>query len=256
MKIVIIEDEEIMADDLAETIRKVDPASEIVAILYSVKESASYFRQNKAPDLIFSDIQLGDGLSFEIFKEADITAPVVFCTAYDEYALHAFKANGIDYILKPFATSTIQQALDRYKILKNNFFKNEAGYKELSALFQHKSQPPSDTAVLIYFKEKIFPVRTTDIAIFYIEKELTHLVTFDNKKYCVNQPLEDLEKIAGVNFYRANRKFLINRKAIKDASQFAHRKLLVNLSIPITPCDQITVSKTKVTEFLKWLSGI
>ena len=114
MKIVIIEDEKLTADDLADTILKVSPGVQIVARLSSVKDAIIWFRKNKQPDLIFSDIQLGDGLCFEIFRKQSVTTPVIFCTAFDEYALAAFKANGIDYILKPYDEQTIASALTRY----------------------------------------------------------------------------------------------------------------------------------------------
>jgi DNA-binding LytR/AlgR family response regulator len=254
MKIVIIEDEKLTADDLAETILKIEPDTKIIAILYSVKEAILYFQKNEKPELIFSDIQLGDGLSFEIFKAIHTSTPVIFCTAYDEYALNAFKANGIDYILKPFTKKIISNALDRYKELKNNLFRNIPGYEKISELFENRKNQ-QDASVLIYIKDKIVPVKINDIALFYIENEITHLFTFKQNTHSINKTLDELEKLTGSSFYRVNRKFLINRKAIKDASQYFHRKLLVNLSIPFTPIEQITVSKVKVTDFLNWLSG-
>lgn len=255
MKIAIIEDEELTAHDLAETIIKADPNVKIAVILYSVKEAIAYFNKNEKPDLVFSDIQLGDGLSFEIFRVVPISTPVIFCTAYDEYALTAFKANGIDYILKPFTKKTVEAALQRYKELKYNFLENNAAYESITELLQKKT-PQQDTSVLVYFKDKILPINTSDIALFYIENEITHLVTFNQKIYSVSKTMEELEKLSGRNFYRVNRKALINRKAIKDATQSFHRKLLINLSIPFIPAEPITVSKLRVTDFLNWLSGI
>lgn len=254
MKIVIIEDEKLTADDLAETILKIEPDTRVSAILFSVKEAISYFKGNEKPDLIFSDIQLGDGLSFEIFKTVPVSTPVIFCTAYDEYALNAFRANGIDYILKPFTKKTIIEALARYKELKSNFSRSKPGYEIISGSFENRKNP-QDASVLIYIKDKILPVKIVDIALFYIENEITHLVTFNQKIHSINKTLEELEKITGGNFYRANRTFLINRKAIRDASQYFHRKLVINLSIPFTAGEAITVSKVKVTGFLNWLSG-
>lgn len=253
MKVIIIEDEPLTAEDLAETISAVEPTAEIVAMLSSVKESIDYFRKNGKPDLIFSDIQLGDGLSFSIFPEAALSTPVIFCTAYDEYALRAFKANGIDYVLKPFTKKAIADAFERYKNLKSNFSDLIAGYESLSRLFEQRNQ--SDAAVLVYFHEKILPVRIADIALFYIENDITQLITFNRERHCVTKSLEELEKIAGNSFYRANRKFLVNRKAVKDASQYFHRKLLVNLHIEIKTTEPITVSKVKAAHFLNWLSG-
>lgn len=254
MKIVIIEDESLTAEDLAETISYVEPTAEIVAILYSVKESIDYFRKSAKPDLIFSDIQLGDGLSFSLFQEAAISTPVIFCTAYDEYALRAFKANGIDYVLKPFTKKAIAEAFARYKSLKNNFSEAVPGYQTLSRLFEQRTQ--NDSAVLVYFQEKIFPVKIADIALFYIENDITQLVTFSRERHCVTKSLEELEKMTGNGFYRVNRKYLVNRKAVKDASQYFHRKLLVNLTIETNLTEPITVSKVKAVNFLNWLSGV
>ncbi|MFH0866151.1 MAG: LytTR family DNA-binding domain-containing protein, partial [Bacteroidota bacterium] len=252
MKIAIIEDEQLTAEDLAETILKAEPSARITCSLRSVKEAILYFQKNETPDLVFCDIQLGDGLSFEIFKTLSISTPVIFCTAYDEYALKAFKANGIDYILKPFTKKIIADALTRYKELKNNFSSAATSYETILELFENrKNQQPA--SVLVYIKDKILPVKLNDIALFYIDNEITRIITFDQKNYSINKTLEELEKQTGSDFYRANRQYLINRKAITDASQYFARKLAVNLSIPFN--ERITVSKEKVTDFLHWLSG-
>jgi two-component system, LytTR family, response regulator LytT len=254
MEIVIIEDERFTADDLAETIVRIQPDIQIATILYSVKEAIRYFQNNEHPDLIFSDVQLGDGLSFEIFKTITMTPPVIFCTAYDEYALHAFKANGIDYILKPYGEDTIAAAFGRYKALQNNFVQQPKGFELLSELFSNRISQ-HDPSVLVYIKDKIVPFKTSDIALFYTEDETTYLMTFNQTRYPLNKTLEELEKITGINFYRANRQYLVNRKSIKDVTQWFHRKLVVNLVIPFSTDKQITISKAKVSEFLNWLSG-
>lgn len=251
MKIVIIEDEKLTAEDLAETIEKVEPQARITAVLHSVKEGIAYFSRNEQPDLIFSDIQLGDGLSFEIFETVPFSVPVIFCTAYDEYALNAFKANGIDYILKPFTKKTIADALARYEGLKSSF--SNTSYNAVSGMLRNRDS--QDASVLVYIKDKILPIKIIDIALFYIENEITHLVTFDQKTYTINKTLEELGSVTGTGFYRASRQYLVNRKAIRDASQHFHRKLLINLTIPFTPNEPITVSKVKATGFLSWLSG-
>jgi DNA-binding LytR/AlgR family response regulator len=234
MEIVIIEDERFTADDLAETIVRVQPDIQIATILYSVKEAVQYFQNNQHPDLIFSDIQLGDGLSFEIFRTITMTPPVIFCTAYDEYALHAFKSNGIDYILKPYGEDTIATALRRYKALRNSFVRRPNSYELLSELFSDRISQ-QDTSVLVYIKDKIVPLKTSDIALFYTEDETTYLMTFNQTRYHLNKTLEELEKITGSHFYRANRQYLVNRKSIKDVTQWFHRKLVVNLGILLAP---------------------
>ena len=250
MKIIIIEDEELTASDLSENIRKVDGTAEIVAILRSVRESVAYLRENIEPDLIFCDIQLGDGLSFEIFRECTVSAPVIFCTAFDEYALKAFKANGIDYILKPFSKNTIENALTRYNTLKSTFQKTTNPIENILELFENRKQTKPNT-VLVYHKDNIIPVRVNDIALFYIENELTRLLTFSREHHTINKSLDELESSTDDNFFRANRQFLINRSAVKSASQYFNRRLNVSLTIPFD--NKILVSKEKATQFLNWL---
>lgn len=251
MKIVIIEDEKLTAEDLADRILNLVPEASIIAMLYSVKEAISWFGKNEHPDLIFSDIQLGDGLCFEIFKDHPINIPVIFCTAYDEYAIAAFKVNGIDYILKPFDEQTISTALTKYKELEKRFSNNSLHYEKILQLFENRRSSKKGS-VLVYYKDKILPLRIQSIAIFYIEFEITHILTFEQKKFIINKRLDELEKITSTDFYRANRQYLINRKAIKEASQYFARKLSITLTIPFK--ETITINKVKVPDFLNWLS--
>jgi two-component system, LytTR family, response regulator LytT len=251
MKVVIIEDEGLAAKDLSSAILQAEPGASIKGILSSVKEAISYFRVNELPDLIFSDIQLGDGLSFEIFQSVKFNVPVIFCTAYDEYALHAFKANGIDYILKPFTRKSIKETLQRYENLQQNFVAKD--YQAIADQF--KSRATAADSILIYFKDKILPVKTADIALFFIKNEVVQFVTFDKKIHTVNKSLEELEQLLGAGFFRVNRKFIVNRTAIKDVSQHFHRKLLINLSIIFPTDDPITVNKVKAPSFLEWLTA-
>jgi len=252
VKIVIIEDEQLTADDLAETILKVSPGVKIIARLSSVKDAVVWFRKNEQPDLIFSDIQLGDGLCFEIFRKHPITTPVIFCTAFDEYALTAFKAHGIDYILKPFDEQTIAGALTRYKELERKFLGDNKQIETILQLFENRKNQKKGT-VLVYHKDKILPINLQDIALFYLEYEITHIITFGQKNFIINKSLEELEEITGIFFYRANRQYLINRKAVKEVSQYFARKLSITLSIPFS--ETITISKVKVPDFLNWLAG-
>lgn len=250
MNIVIIEDERITADELAGTINNLEPEAKIVTILSSVKTAVAYFHKNESPDLIFSDVQLGDGLSFEIFKAVKISAPVIFCTAYDEYALNAFKTNGIDYILKPSTSQTIADALAKYRSLRETFGGKIQRYDSiLDALIKRESSKYA--SILVYHKEKILPIKMDEIALFYIDNEVTYLLTFTSQKYVAGKTLEELELLSGSNFFRINRQYLVNRKAVIDASRYFLRKLSVNLSIPYK--EKILVSKEKTPQFLNWL---
>lgn len=252
MKIVIIEDERVTAEDLKQTIRQADAAVEIAATLKSVNEGIAWFKSNPAPDLIFSDIQLGDGLSFEILS--NLCVPVIFCTAFDEYALNAFNSNGIDYILKPFTLASVSAALLKFKNL-TQLKQDEIArqYESIRRLFadSRKSRPSS---LLIHYKDTIFPVKMEDIALFRLEHEVVYLLTFDKTTYYPGKSLEELEELVGDDFFRVNRQYLVNRKAIINASSLFSRKLSLSIAIPLK--EGITISKEKAPVFLKWLAGV
>ena len=251
MRIVIIEDEKITARDLAQTIEQLFPHAEIEKQLTTVKEGIGYFTHTNTADLIFSDIQLGDGLSFEIFSKVEIDVPVIFCTAFDEYALHAFKANGIDYILKPFTTEAVAAAVNKYLAFTGKTGNTPFPYSQLEQLFAAKrSVEPG--AVLVYQKDKILPIALNRVAFFYLKNGVVNLTTFDKKSYLINKNMEELSTIAEPLFFRANRQFLVNRKAVLDASNYLSRKLSVSLSVPTQ--ETITVSREKITQFLDWLT--
>lgn len=255
MKIVIIEDERITAEDLLLTIQQADPSIMVEAIIRSVADGLSYFETDGVvmPDLIFSDIRLGDGLSFEVLK--DLNVPVIFCTAYDEYALNAFKTNGIDYIMKPFTLSSVTEALNKYKNLtKIGEEQIKLQYDSIKSLFADNIKPAKETALLIRYKDNITPVKTESIAFFKLEHLVVQLLTFEGDTYYPSQNLEELERILGDNFFRVNRQFLINKKAIVNVASLLSRKLSIIISINVK--DSILISKEKAPLFLKWLSGM
>lgn len=248
MKIIIIEDERNTAEDLKDTILKVKPDAKVIAMLHSVREALTYFAENETPDLLFCDIQLGDGTSFEILNKAYIKTPVIFCTAFDEFALSAFEAHSIDYIMKPFDEVTVARALLKYKELKDML--NPVDHNVLLELMNKRIK--GDDRMLVRYKDKILPIAVTDIALFFLEHDLVQLVTFDGKSYFIQKSLEDLEKQVADQFYRVNRQFLVNKKAIKDVSLNLTRSITVNLifAFPQKP----VVSRYKAAAFLEWLA--
>lgn len=252
MRIVIIEDEKPTAKDLARTITNLDSGAEIVELLHSVEEAINYLSSNKKIDLIFSDIQLGDGLSFEIFEAVKNTTPIIFCTAYNEYALNAFNTFGIDYLLKPFSKASVARAMEKYQNLKTNFSETTPDYSSVLNVIKQQLQPTKSPSVLVHQGDKIIPVEGNEIAYFYIENSIVVAHTFQQKSFTVNQQLDKLEELFSTSFYRANRQFLINRKAVKEASHHFNRKIQVHLTVPCK--EQIMVGKLKVTSFLQWLS--
>ncbi|PTT13266.1 DNA-binding response regulator [Flavobacterium sp. HMWF030] len=252
MKIVIIEDEILVAEDLVSNLKQINPDVEIVSILSSVKEAVDYFAVNPQPDLIFSDIQLGDGLSFEIAKKITIEVPVIFCTAFDEYALEAFRANGIEYILKPFSTESLQKALFKFQ----NMQKVMAGsialkYEAAMATLAAKNKNSSNT-IMIKYRDRLLPFTLDKIALFYLENEITYVQSHSGKTYAMTESLEELEHKADTAFFRMNRQFLVNRNAIVDVTDYFPRKLKINLSFPFNK--DIIVSREKRSKLLTWLT--
>lgn len=252
MKVLIIEDEKITARDLAKTICKINPDAEIIGMLHSVQAGVDFLKQPHDLDVIFSDIELGDGLSFEIFEQVKNTIPIIYCTAFNQYALEAFGTLGIDYLLKPFTLQTVENALDKYQQIKQRFTAENPDYSALAAIIRQGAGTVSTPSVIVHQGDKIIPIKGEDVALFYIDHEVVFAFTFDQKKLLVSSNLNDLEEKFHPGFYRANRQYLINRKAIQDASHYTHRKLLVNLNIPFP--DKITVGKVKTSAFIEWLA--
>lgn len=252
MKIVIIEDEKPTARDLAATIKLIDPDIEVLAMIGSVEEAIPFLQEHDDIDLIFSDIQLSDGVSFTIFQSIQNTIPVIFCTAYLQYAIEAFNSTGIDYILKPFSEVEVNKALQKYQSLKQKLSKREIDYSDVVGLLKSRLQPEKIPSVIIHLGDRIIPLDGATVAIFFIVDKAVIAHTFDGKEYVVSQQLDKLEDIFSPFFFRANRQFLVNRKAVKDATVYFNRKLLVNLTIPFK--EQVHVGKVKVSSFLDWLS--
>jgi DNA-binding LytR/AlgR family response regulator len=252
MQIVILEDEAKTAADLKETLIQVDRSIEIVKIIDSIEASVDYFQKNGMPDILFSDIQLADGLSFELFKTVNITCPVIFCTAFDEYAIEAFKTQGVDYILKPFDEESIRKSLDKVKQLEQHFTSQNSLLKNLGeVLLQQKSYK---TSFLIAFQGKMIPVATSDIACFYIVDEMVYLHTFSNKKYMTDYSLDEIERMVDPKqYYRANRQFILQFKAIVEVELFFARKLVVKVEVNVP--NSIVISKAKASEFLDWMEN-
>lgn len=251
LNVVIIEDEKLTALDLAGTLKKIDADIEVKAILSSVEEALAYLQTDASFDLVFSDIQLPDGLSFDIFKKVRLSVPIIFCTAYDQYALKAFDANGIDYLLKPFNKDTVSKAIDKYRLLKGNVQVQPDMFEKIMNLLEQKSIRQA-SSIIVYQGDKIIPVEIESIALFFLEDNYVFAFTFGQKRHIVSQTLEELENLCGPFFFRVNRQYLVNRKAIKDAARYLNRKILVHLHVNYP--GQILVGKLKASLFLEWLS--
>ncbi|HEX2898535.1 MAG TPA: LytTR family DNA-binding domain-containing protein [Bacteroidia bacterium] len=249
MNIVIIEDEPMMALDLAADLGALRPDWQVVATLGSVKSALEWLSANKRVDLIFSDIQLGDGTCFDVFARVPAPAPVIFCTAFDQYALQAFQANGIGYLLKPHGRDSLRAAVEKYEKLR-------PAAPDLHALLAQLHPKPvvqTPQSILVHHKDRIIPVPLADVALFFLHHENTMLLRMDGQRFPLQQTLAEVEELAGPDFFRASRQHLVHRKVIREASQYFARKLLLNLTVPFD--EAVTVSKEKVGGFLEWLGG-
>lgn len=250
MNIIIIEDEFRAAKSLQNLLSDLRPESKILAVYDSIEASVEGLSKEIKPDLIFMDIQLSDGLSFEIFKTVDISCPVIFCTAFDQYMLDAFKSKGVDYVLKPFSREDIAEALRKVDELKKFFRKNEL--PDIESILQKISQPVGKSNFLVFKNQKYTTIQTESIAYFYIHNEITHLVTFDKEQFQLSQPLGQVaEQVSGKQFFRINRQYLVNFKAIKEMEHYFQRKILVKLIIE-TP-EKLLINKEKTHSFFTWL---
>jgi len=252
MNIIIIEDEFRAAKSLENLILGLKPNAKIIGVYDSIETSIDALSKEMKPDLIFMDIHLSDGLSFEIFKQVEITCPVIFCTAFDQYMLDAFKSKGVDYILKPFSKEDIAEAFRKVEELKKHFQKNEL--PELASLLQNMIQPKSNSKsnFLVFKNQKYTTVLTENIAYFFIHNEITHLMTFDKEQFQLSQTLGQVaELVSDKQFFRVNRQYLVNFKAIKEMKHYFQRKILVKLMIE-TP-EQLFINKEKTHSFFTWL---
>ena len=253
MKAVIIEDEKIAADLLKNLICQLDEDIEIVTILQTVEDSIEWLSNNQHPDILFVDIHLADGSSFSIFEKAEVKCPIVFTTAYDEYALKAFEVNSIDYLLKPINKDDLQRALNKYKNLKGE--ERDLDYKKFVSRFLVETEKVNNYKeyFLVPERDKLVPLAAKDIAYVYIDLKLIKAVTFSGKIHYLNQNLDEMmNQLNPKMFFRANRQYIVAHDAIKDVSIWFGNKISLNLMIPTE--EKIIVSKARVSEFKNWYS--
>ncbi len=252
MKILIVEDEPRIAIDLANTLKEVSPGAEVVKILDSVEATVAFLSKKPPLDLAFFDIQLADGMSFDIFREAEVPCPVIFCTAFDQYAIEAFQHNGIAYILKPFDEKSVGRAMGKLQSLAAFFKEGKPDWTKIADAAK-KITSVKKTGFLVSFQGKFIPIAVQDIAFFTVLGENTWLYNFKGESYHLPQSLEDLELMLDERqFYRANRQYIVNYAAVKHVDPDFARKLSLKLSIK-TP-DALIVSKAKASDFLRWMN--
>lgn len=251
MKVVIIEDEKLSAEHLALLLKLVDPNIEIVKYIDTVKESIYLFKEGLQCDLVFMDIHLADGNSFEVFRQVNIETPIIFTTAYDNYAIQAFKQNSIDYLLKPISLQDLKFAIDQYH--KQQQLANKQQFETFAKTYQQINNQYK-TRFIVKVGETIDTVQTNEIHHFETKESLSFLVTNNGNKYIIEYTLDQLEKILPPHdFFRINRKIIIHIQAIEKVKTYFNSRLSIT-SKKLDGESQI-VSRERVAEFKKWLDS-
>ena len=247
MRVVIIEDETAAAQNLTSILRKVCPDVEIAATIDTIIDSVEFFRQNPKLDLVFMDIHLADGASFRIFDSVDVTTPIIFTTAYDQYAIEAFKVNSIDYLLKPINEEGVRRAIDKWQRLTS--LERKKYSERVTDVAQNR---PAEQTFLVHFRDKIIPLKREDIAFFHTFEERVTAYCHNGDKYQIELTMEALQtKLPSDDFFRANRQFIIARSSVQDISVWFGSRLVANLAIS-TP-ERIVIPKARVHDFKEWL---
>ncbi len=247
MKVLIIEDEKPASQKLIRLLKEINPDIEIIDVLKSVEQSTNWFLHNPKPDLIFMDIQLEDGICFEIFENKPIHTPIIFTTAYDEYTLKAFKVNSIDYLLKPIASDELKYAIDKFK---NHYEKFE--HTGIESII-NQLRPKTKERFLIKIGEHYKSVQTSMINCFYINERCNFIHVNNGKNYPIDYSLDKIEQlIDSKSFFRINRNFIINFSAIQDIIVYSSNRLKIMLN-DWTEKEEIIVSRERVSDFKEWM---
>jgi two-component system response regulator LytT len=254
MKTIIIEDEKPAARLLQRKLEKLNVQVEVM--LNSVQEAIEWFSNNDHPDLIFLDIQLSDGLSFELFEKVEIQSAVIFTTAYDEYALRAFKLNSIDYLLKPIDEEELSVSISKFKThllkSKEEIFTSQIDFEKIKKMFQNSFDQDFKKRFTVKIGQHLKVISTDEIECFFSENKGTYIHTFDNRNYLIESTLELLEQeLDSKDFYRISRKYIISIKAIKEIVVFSNSRLRVIL--PTFKEEEVIVSREKVSDFKNWI---
>jgi DNA-binding LytR/AlgR family response regulator len=251
IKAVIIEDEQLIARELVNKIMAVADDVSVIETLPSLKTARRWFMQNAEPDLLFMDIQLSDGVSFELFEEFDLSCPVIFTTAYDEYAVRAFKVNGIDYLLKPVDETELRNAIDKCRSLLAGKTSLPVDMKQLLASLSAPQPSLYKEKFIVNMRNTWIPVDAKDIACF-VRDNLNYLYTFNGDKYILDfTTLEDIEELLDPKvFYRSNRQSIVHIDAIQSVKPHENQKLSVHLKAPLKM--EFDISREKAPAFKKW----
>jgi DNA-binding LytR/AlgR family response regulator len=247
MRILIVEDETAAYENLVDILAEIDPGIQIAGYAESINQTIHWLQTNHVPDLILMDIHLSDGSAFSIFKSIKLETPIIFTTAYDEYAIEAFKVNSIDYLLKPIKVEDLKRALDKFRK-----WTRQDVLQYLSQLIHLQPETKYKDKLLIPIKDKLQPVNINELSFFYTTDKNTRVYLNNGKYYSYSKTLEQIETILNpVDFIRANKQFIIARSSVKNITIWFDSRLLITLDIE--PPERIYVSKNKAAEFKAWL---
>jgi len=251
MKVLVFEDEKLASERLVELIKEIRPDAEVIASLKSVEAGLLWLENNEEPDLLISDIQLLDGSSFEIFDQHPIKCPVIFTTAYDEYAIKAFQVNSIDYLLKPIQKQKLALALEKYENRVSGSASASLDIDKIREAIQG-SNVQYKSRFLVKFGQRIKAIPVEQIAYFFSQDKLSYLMCFDGKKLPLDQTLEELEAVLDPkNYFRVNRKFIVHFNAVSDIHPYFKGRVKLDLQPGIN--DEIVISSDKTPLFKQWL---
>jgi len=253
IKVLIIEDEVAASKRLQKMLAELMPDSTVISVIVSIANAINWFNDNKQPDLVFADIHLADGSSFEIFKQVKIDCPVIFITAYDQYALQAFKHNSIHYLLKPVKKEELQEAIEKFRKTHAGKSHNTIDFEKMLSGFK---QPVANykERFIIRFGEHIKTIETQDIAYFYTENKANYAVMKDGKRYPVDHNLDELEQLINPkSFFRINRQFIISYNSITEMVSYSKSRVLIKLNPPSKL--ETIVSTERSAAFKSWLAG-
>lgn len=258
MKCVIIEDEPLAQEELVRMLKSLDTDFELLASIDSVRGSIEWFKNNEQPDLIFMDIHLSDSICFEIFNNVQISAPIIFTTAYNQYAIEAFKTNGIAYLLKPIDEEELAEALKKYDSLtkgSQNLAEIQQQIHQLSMQYaQSQGHSPYKERLLAKVGDNYQHITMNDVAYFYSEDHYTFVATKDKQRYIINYTLDTLiEQLDPKQFFRISRQFILNINSINTISKHFNGRLKLTVNPSIS--EDIYVSRNRVPAFLAWLDG-
>ncbi len=253
VKVLILEDETAASMRLQKLISEMLPEAHLAGIIISIKDAVPWFKQNTAPDLIFADIQLSDGTSFEIFKQVNISSPIIFTTAYDAHALHAFKLNSIDYLLKPIKKEDLKNAIEKFRKTYSSHM--QPVNTQLNQLVEMLQKPVQyKQRFVIRLGEHMKTIQTADIAYFFTENKANFLVTKDGKRLLSDYTLDELENLLNPkDFFRINRQFVISYPSIHEMHTYSKSRVYIKLNPP-TKAETI-VSTERSSAFKAWLAG-